>query len=48
MGSEAAQTVFRPGLMSRKVLLCDWKGSIQYKLLLNSQTFKLNIQQQLG
>ncbi|GFW83015.1 mariner transposase [Trichonephila clavipes] len=33
---EAAQTVAKPGLTSRKVLLCiwwDWKGIIYYELL---------------
>ncbi|GFV77017.1 mariner transposase [Trichonephila clavipes] len=32
---EAAQTVAKPGLTSRKVLLCiwwDWKGIIYYEL----------------
>ncbi|GFW15795.1 mariner transposase [Trichonephila clavipes] len=33
---KAAQTVTKPGLASRKVLLCiwwDWKGIIYYELL---------------
>ncbi|GFW94905.1 mariner transposase [Trichonephila clavipes] len=34
---EPAQTMIKPGLTSRKVLLCiwwDWKGIIYYELLL--------------
>ncbi|GFX61239.1 putative DD34D transposase [Trichonephila clavipes] len=34
---ESAQTVAKPGLTARKVLLCtwwDWKGIINYELLL--------------
>ncbi|GFS57554.1 mariner Mos1 transposase [Trichonephila clavipes] len=38
---EAVQTVAKPGLTARKVLLCvwwDWKGIIYYELLLYGQT----------
>ncbi|GFV38343.1 mariner transposase [Trichonephila clavipes] len=41
MRGEAAQTVAKPGLTSRKVLVCiwwDWKGIIYYELLLWGQT----------
>ncbi|GFV34182.1 histone-lysine N-methyltransferase SETMAR [Trichonephila clavipes] len=43
---EAAQTVTKPGLTARKVLLCiwwDWKGIIYYELLLYGQTLNLDI-----
>ncbi|GFX41695.1 putative DD34D transposase [Trichonephila clavipes] len=39
--SEAAQTVNKPGLMARKILLCiwrKWKGIINYKLFRYGQT----------
>ena len=38
---EAAQTVAKPGLTARKVLLCvwcDWQGIIHYELLHCGQT----------
>ncbi|GFX36097.1 mariner Mos1 transposase [Trichonephila clavipes] len=41
MRNEAAQTVAKPGLTVRKVLLCiwwDWKGIIYYELLPYGQT----------
>ncbi|GFX08933.1 mariner Mos1 transposase [Trichonephila clavipes] len=41
----AAQTMTKPGLTARKVLLCswwDWKGIIYYELLPYSQTFNLD------
>ncbi|GFW94356.1 histone-lysine N-methyltransferase SETMAR [Trichonephila clavipes] len=43
---EAAQTVTKPGLTARKVLLCiwwDWKGIIYYKLLLYGQTLNSDL-----
>ncbi|GFX97680.1 mariner Mos1 transposase [Trichonephila clavipes] len=43
---EAAQTVAKPGLTARKVLLCiwwDWKGIIYYKLLPYGQTLNSDI-----
>ncbi|GFW86376.1 histone-lysine N-methyltransferase SETMAR [Trichonephila clavipes] len=43
---EAAQTVAKPGLTSRKVLLCiwwDWKGIIYYALLPWGQTINSDI-----
>ncbi|GFX44066.1 mariner Mos1 transposase [Trichonephila clavipes] len=48
--SETAQTVAKPGLTVRKVLLCiwwDWKGIIYYELLPCGQTLNsdLNCQQ---
>ncbi|GFY35661.1 mariner Mos1 transposase [Trichonephila clavipes] len=50
--SEAAQTVARPGLTSKKVLLCiwwDWKGIIYYELLPYGQTLISDLySQQLG
>ncbi|GFW97093.1 mariner Mos1 transposase [Trichonephila clavipes] len=42
----AAQTVAKPGLTSRKVLLCiwwDWKGIIYYELLLHGQTLNSDL-----
>jgi len=38
---EAPQTVAKPGLTPRKVMLCvlwDWKGIVHYELLPPSQT----------
>lgn len=43
---EASQTVAKPGLTARKVLLCvwwDWKGIIYYELLPYGQTLNSNI-----
>ncbi|GFX17396.1 histone-lysine N-methyltransferase SETMAR [Trichonephila clavipes] len=43
---EAAQTVPKPGLTARKVLLCiwwDWKGIIYYDLLPYSQTLNSDL-----
>ncbi|GFU80285.1 mariner Mos1 transposase [Trichonephila clavipes] len=43
---EAAQTVAKPGLISRKVLLCiwwEWKGIIYYELLPYSQILNLDL-----
>ncbi|GFV67630.1 histone-lysine N-methyltransferase SETMAR [Trichonephila clavipes] len=43
---EAAQTVTKPGLTARKVLLCicwDWKGIIYYKLLPYCQTLNSDL-----
>ncbi|GFT07025.1 mariner Mos1 transposase [Trichonephila clavipes] len=43
---EAAQTVAKPGLTARKVLLCiwwDWKGIIYYELLLYGQTLNSDL-----
>ncbi|GFU69178.1 histone-lysine N-methyltransferase SETMAR [Trichonephila clavipes] len=43
---EAAQTVTKPGLMVRKVLLCiwwDWKGILYYELLPYGQTLNSDI-----
>ncbi|GFX53184.1 mariner Mos1 transposase [Trichonephila clavipes] len=43
---EAAQTVAKPGLTARKVLLCiwwDWKGIIYYELLPYDQTLNSDI-----
>ena len=43
---EAAQTVAKPGLTARKVLLCvwwDWRGIIHYELLPYGQTLKSNL-----
>lgn len=43
---EAAQTVAKPGLTARKVLLCvwwDWKGIIYYELLPYGQTLNSDI-----
>ncbi|GFX72521.1 putative DD34D transposase [Trichonephila clavipes] len=49
---EAAQTVAKPGLTTRKALLCiwwDWKGIIYYELLLYGLTLNLDIYcQRLG
>ncbi|GFY19854.1 histone-lysine N-methyltransferase SETMAR [Trichonephila clavipes] len=45
-GSEAAQTVAKPGLSTRKVLLRiwgDWKGIIYYKLLPHGQTLNSDL-----
>ncbi|GFT56413.1 histone-lysine N-methyltransferase SETMAR [Trichonephila clavipes] len=44
--SEAAETVAKPGLTSKKVLLCilwHWKGIIYYELLTLGQTLNLDI-----
>ena len=43
---EEPQTVGKPGLMARKVLLCvwwDWKGVIHYELLPNGQTLNSDL-----
>ena len=43
---EAAQTVAKPGLMARKVLLCvwwDWLGIIHYELLQSGQTLNSDL-----
>ena len=43
---EAAQTVAKPGLMARKVLLCvwwDWQGIIHYELLTYGQTLNSDL-----
>lgn len=43
---EAAQTVAKPGLTARKVLLCvwwDWKGIIHYELLRYGQTLNADL-----
>ncbi|GFY12992.1 histone-lysine N-methyltransferase SETMAR [Trichonephila clavipes] len=43
---KAAQTVAKPGLTVRKVLLCiwwDWKGLIYYELLLYGQTLNSDV-----
>ncbi|GFV40055.1 mariner Mos1 transposase [Trichonephila clavipes] len=43
---EAAQTVAKLGLTSRKVLLCiwwDWKGTIYYELLPYGQTLNSDL-----
>ena len=45
-GSEPAQTVAKPGLTARKVLLCvwwDWQGIIYYELLSYGQTLNLDL-----
>ena len=44
--AESSQTVNKPGLTARKVLLCvwwDWKGIIHYELLPYSQTLNSTI-----
>ncbi|GFT57811.1 mariner Mos1 transposase [Trichonephila clavipes] len=44
--SEATQTVAKPGLMVRKVILCIWwdrKGIIYYELLLYGQTLNSDL-----
>ncbi|GFV79452.1 mariner Mos1 transposase [Trichonephila clavipes] len=46
MCGEAAQTVAKPELTARKVLLCiswDWKGIIYYELLPYGQTLNLDL-----
>jgi len=43
---EASQTVAKPGLTSRKVMLCvwwDWKGNVHYELLPPGQTIDFNL-----
>jgi len=43
---EASQTVAKPGLTSRKVMLCvwwDWKGIVHYELLPPGQTIDSNL-----
>ncbi|GFU65196.1 mariner Mos1 transposase [Trichonephila clavipes] len=43
---KAAQTVVKPGLMAKKVLLCiwwDWKGIIYYELLLYGQILNTDL-----
>ncbi|GFU62578.1 mariner Mos1 transposase [Trichonephila clavipes] len=43
---EAAQTVAKPGLTTRKALLCiwcEWKGIIYYELLPYGQTLNLDL-----
>ncbi|GFW92744.1 histone-lysine N-methyltransferase SETMAR [Trichonephila clavipes] len=50
MRGEAAQTVAKPGLTSRKVLLCiwwNWKEIIYYELLPCGQTLNSDLCQQL-